>query len=493
MLSYLSKSRVNFPMVIKVLGWLLIIEAGFMAIPAITALWCGERSEAWSFSLSAAITAVAGLATCRIHPRHNDMGKREGFLLTASVWIVFSAFGMLPMIFSPFSHMGVTDAFFEAMSGFTTTGASLLDPSGPIPQSIHIWRCLSQWIGGMGIILFTLAVIPMLNHSGGMQMFNAEVTGITHDKIRPRISQTAKSLWGVYIILTFLAMLLLWAGPMDLFDAACHAMSTLSTGGFSTSPDGIDAWNSTYVKVVLIIFMFLGGVNFSLIFHTVTGRLNYIRENETFRAYVAVIAVSLVVFAIAIVSRSDSPSLTSAVVDPLFQIVSTITSTGYTLAVFDDWGTMVLSITLLLMFIGACAGSTSGGAKIDRVLLLAKYLRNELRRCIRPNAILPVRVNRRSVPVPIVDKVVAFLCFYMLLIVAGGVALTAVGVPLFDAFFAAFSCISNTGLDAAITGYGSNYMLISDPGKWILAALMLTGRLELYTVLILFSRSFWRK
>lgn len=152
------------------------------------------------------------------------MGKREGFLLTASVWIVFSAFGMLPMIFSPFAHMSVTDAFFEAMSGFTTTGASLIDPSGTIPNSIHIWRCLSQWIGGMGIILFTLAVIPMLNHSGGMQMFNAEVTGITHDKIRPRISQTAKSLWSVYIILTLMAMLMLWAGPMNLFDAARHAM-----------------------------------------------------------------------------------------------------------------------------------------------------------------------------------------------------------------------------------------------------------------------------
>lgn len=254
-------------------------------------------------------------------------------------------------------------------------------------------------------------------------------------------------------------------------------MSTLSGPGldFSTSPDGIDAWDSTYVKIVLTIFMFLGGVNFSLIFHTATGRMSYIRENETFRAYLAVIAVSLVIFAIAIISRNGAPSLTSAVIDPLFQIVSTITSTGYTLSVFDDWGTLVLSVTLLLMFIGACAGSTSGGAKIDRLLLLAKYLRNELRRCIRPNAILPVRVNHRTVPVPIVDKVVAFLCFYMLLIVAGGTALTAVGVPLFDAFFAAFSCISNTGLDAAITGYGSSYMHISDPGKWILAALMLTG------------------
>ena len=480
-------------MIAKVLGWLLIIEALFMAIPAITALWCGERAETWAFALAAAITAITGLAACRIHPRYNDMGKREGFLLTALVWIVFSLFGMLPMIFSPFSHMSVTDAFFEAMSGFTTTGASLIDTTHPIPKSIHIWRCLSQWIGGMGIILFTLAVIPMLNHSGGMQMFNAEVTGITHDKIRPRISQTAKSLWGVYIILTLLSMIMLWAGPMDLFDAACHAMSTLSTGGFSTTTEGIDAWDSAYVKIVLTIFMFLGGVNFSLIYHTATGRLNYIRDNETFRAYAIVVAVALGLFAIAIVAQGNSPSLTSTIIDPLFQIVSAITSTGYTLAVFDDWGTMVLSVTLLLMFIGACAGSTSGGAKIDRLLLLCKYLHNELRRCIRPNAILPVRVNRRSVPVPIVDKVVAFLCFYMLLIVAGGIALTAFGVPLFDAFFAAFSCISNTGLDAAITGYGSNYMLISDPGKWILAALMLTGRLELYTVLILFSRSFWRK
>lgn len=489
-----SALRVNIPMVCRVLGYMLLIETVFMLAPLATALVDHDMGNLKAFAISAAVTFAAGAAVVGlIRPAYTDMGKREGFMLTALVWVVYSFFGMLPFMLSPQLQMNVTDAFFEAMSGFTTTGASLIDLDRELGHAVHMWRCLSQWIGGMGIIIFTLAVIPMLDSAGGMQMFNAEVTGITHEKLRPRISQTAKHLWEVYVALTAMAFLLLWFGPMSAFDAACHAMATLSTGGFSTSMAGIDGWNSVYVKTVVTVFMFLGGVNIAFIFRAAAGEFSFLRRNEAFMAYVKTILLALVVFAVAIWLQGAYTGWQSVTIDPLFQIVSSFTSTGYTLSSFDSWGPLVLSITMLLMFSGACAGSTSGGAKIDRFLVLGKFLRNELRRCIRPNAVFSVRLNKSSVPGFTVSKTVAFLVFYVLLFVAGGLLLSAMGVPMFDAVFSAFACISNTGLDAQITGYGTTYMHIPGAGRWVLAMLMLTGRLELFTVIILFTRSFWRK
>lgn len=420
------------------------------------------------------------------------MGKREGFLLTASVWVVFSVFGMIPFIICD-TPLSVSDAFFEAMSGFTTTGASVLEDIEDMSHGIHIWRSLMQWIGGMGIILFTLAVLPMLNHSGGMQMFNAEVTGITHDKIRPRISQTAKSLWLIYISLTVATCLLLWAGPMDFFESICHAFGTISTGGFSTLNNGISEWNSVYVKVIITIFMFLGGVNFTLIFRAATGDFQSLKRNEPFLAYCWSILIFLILFVITIIINGQFRSWEDITINPLFQIVSTMTSTGYSVTDFENWGHFVLALVFMIMFFGACAGSTSGGAKIDRMLVLIKNSRNELYRCIHPNSIMSVKVSGRAMPQELVGKVTAFLCIYVMLIMAGGVVLSALGIPMVDSFFSAFSCISNTGLGAGITGYGSSYEIIPDAGKWILSGLMLVGRLELFTVLILVTPSFWRK
>ena len=351
-----------------------------------------------------------------------------------------------------------------------------------------------QWIGGMGIILFTLAVIPMLNHSGGMQMFNAEVTGITHDKIQPRISQTAKSLWLIYIGLTAVLILLLWAGPMNLFDSFCHGFGAISTGGYSSHEDGIAAWtDSLYIKIVLIVFMFLGGVNFGLIYKCLQGNFSSLRTNDVFRTYVAIILGMLVLFSTTILLRGQASNWVEAIIDPLFQIVSTITSTGFSTSNYEAWGPFVLSLTFVMMFFGACAGSTSGGAKIDRILYLFKNAHNELYRCLFPNSIMSVKVNDRVVNPELVSKVIAFLCIYMLLIVAGGMALTACGVPLVDAFFSSFSCLSNTGLGAGVTGYGNSYDILPDTAKWILSFQMLTGRLEIFTILVLFTPAFWRR
>lgn len=493
MIHLVPRHLINFRMLMRVVGWLLMIEAVFLVFPTLTCVAYGE-SDWLPFAFTCAGTALAGLLLAtKSKPTSPHMGKRDGYLLTAMVWVVFSIFGLMPFLFCSVP-VDVPDAFFEAMSGFTTTGATVLEDIADMSHGVHLWRAMMQWIGGMGIILFTLAVIPMLNHSGGMQMFNAEVTGITHDKIRPRISQTAKSLWLIYLLLTVVLILLLWAGPMDFFTAVCHAFGAISTGGYSSSETGIVAWHdSVYIKVVLIVFMFLGGVNFGLIYKAAHGNFKALRVNDVFRAYVGIIFLMLVLFAVSILWEGQYRGWQSITIDPLFQIVSTITSTGFTVTNFELWGPFVLSLTFIMMFFGACAGSTSGGAKIDRILYLFKNAKNELYRCLYPNAILSVKINDKVVNPDLVTKVIAFLCIYMLLVVGGGMALTACGVPIVDSFFSAFSCLSNTGLGAGVTGYGQSYEIMPDIAKWILSALMLIGRLEIFTILILFLPAFWRR
>ena len=468
---YKNNTQINFLALARVIGLLLVIEAVFMLIPALTS-FIYKENDVNAFLITSGITAIVGSAMAfGIRPSRPDMGKREGFLLTALTWVVFSIFGMIPFLIGD-TRMSVSDAFFETMSGFSTTGASILD---------------------MGIILFTLAVIPMLNHSGGMQMFNAEVTGITRDKLRPRISQTAKGLWLVYVILTAILCVLLWLGPMDFFDSVCHAFSTMSTGGFSTQNESIGAWDSVYVKSVVTLFMFIGGVNFALLFKVATGHVGELWKSEVFRTYVYIVLVMLGLFVIAIIANNQAHDWVAVTIDPLFQIVSTLTSTGLTVGNYENWGSFVVALTFILMFFGASAGSTSGGAKIDRMLFLIKNIKNEIYRSLHPNAICSVRVNGKVLAPEVVNKVIAFLCIYVLLIAVGGIVLTATGTPLVDAFFSAFSCIGNTGLGAGVTGYGGSYDIISDIGKWVLSLLMLMGRLELFTVLLLFTRTFWRK
>lgn len=483
---------VNFPILFRIIGLLLLIEAGFLVVPLVTCLIYLESDwKAFAWSLAATVAAGSAMTFC-IHPSSNSMGKREGFLLTSLVWIFFSIFGMIPFMLMK-TPMSVSDAFFEAMSGFTTTGATVMTSISHLSHGVIMWRSLIQWIGGMGIILFTLAVIPMLNHSGGMQMFNAEVTGITHEKLRPRISQTAKGLWMTYIVLTVMLFLLLLAGPMNLFESICHAFSTMSTGGFSTEDASVAAWDSTYIEVVLTVFMFLGGVNFALIFRAAHGDFRPLWKNDVFKLYIKVILVMYVLFVIGIIHQHQATSVRSLTLDPLFQIISTITSTGYTVTNFEKWGTFCLSLLFLLMFFGACAGSTSGGAKLDRMLYLFKNCGNEIVKCIHPNNIYTVFVNGKVVSNELVSKVIAFLCIYVILIMFGGMLLAALGLPLVDSFFSSFSCISNTGLGAGVTGYGGSYEIVPDAGKWVLAMLMMIGRLEIFTVIILFARSFWRK
>lgn len=485
------KKHINFRMLFNVIGGLLILEGLFMTVPLLTCLIYGERD--WMvFAATALLTVLCGACLWNIPTTSRRLGKREGFLLTASVWVVFSAFGMIPFLFCS-TPVGVSSAFFEAMSGFTTTGATTMDvPIDTMSHGMIIWQALMQWLGGMGIIIFTLAVVPALNNSGGMLMFNAEATGITHDKIRPRISQTAMAMWGLYMALTGVLALLLWLGPMSPFDAICHAFGTVSTGGFSSRAGSIGEFGSDYVLAVVCVFMMLSGMNFAMLYKALSGNWRPVRADSVAKVYLGAILVFTVLFAIGHLVDGNSEGWRGIILYPLFQVVSSITSTGYLAPGFFMWEPFVLALTFIMMFSGGCAGSTSGGAKIDRLLYMKHFISNELRHCIHPNAVLSVRINGKVVNPDLVRKTVAFLCLFMLLIVAGGTAMSFMGLKPVDSFFSAFSCICNTGFGASLTGYGQDFHIIPDGAKWVLSFLMLTGRLEVYTILILFTKPFWK-
>lgn len=485
------RSFINIRMLLRVIGWLLLIEALFMCIPFVLGL-CFQESESLQFLLSLAITAVSGIGLMSLKPRSKDMGKREAIILTGLIWVILSLFGMLPFIFCK-THLSVTDAFFETMSGFTTTGATVLNGLSDVPKSILLWRCIVQWVGGLGIILFTLAILPMLNYQGGMQLFNAEVTGITHDKLRPRISNTARSLWLIYIGLTTLLIFLLFFSDMSIFDSVCYGLSTMSTGGFSNNDQSVVQVGGLYVKIVLTIFMFIGGINFALIYKAISGDGKSIWRNDAFKWYIVIIVICYLLLCLNVILRGLVDSADDVTIDPLFQAVSILSSTGLTEPDFTDWGPLAVIVLIIMMVMGACAGSTSGGAKVDRFVILFKFLKNEFYKMMHPNSVTTVTVNGKGTPNAIVMKTLAFLFLYVIVILICGTLLVLNGLPLKDSFFVSLSAVSNTGLGTDITGISGNFALVPGVGKWILSFAMLTGRLELYTILLLFTPSFWRK
>lgn len=484
----------NLRMLGRIVGVLLLIESGFLLMPLAATIIYKEK-DLLSLAITTALTFLSGLALLKfVHPHTRRFGKRDGFLLTSVVWVVFSIFGMLPFIFSSTTPIGISDAFFEAMSGFTTTGASSLGSHPDMSHGLLLWRSVMQWVGGLGIILFTLAVLPMFNTTGGMQMFNAEVTGVTHDKIRPRVSQTAMSLWSVYLLLTLLLIVLLWVGPMDFFDSVCTAFGTISTGGYTSGVLGMTAIkNDPYVKMVMTAFMLMGGINFALIYKFFTGQSFKSLRGEVLRIYLLFIAIMWSAFAIAEVFEYGIRDMVTMILDPLFQVVAISTSTGISHLEISRYGGFILMLTLFMMFFGGCAGSTSGGAKIDRMIYLFKHIRNELYRCIYPNSVLPVTVDSRVASPALLGKVTAFLCVFVIVTLLGATVLTLLGVPMIDAIFSSFSCISNTGFGTDITGLGMPYDALPASAKWVLSFVMLVGRLEIFSVLVMFIPSFWKR
>lgn len=487
----IKRPYINIRMILRVLGWLLFIEAAFMLIPLVTSLIYGEEDYK-AFLWSIVITVTLGFGMKMLPVRTNEVRKRDAILLTSMVWIVFSLFGMLPFLFSG-AHSRVCDGFFEAMSGFTTTGLSVFDSLDSLTHGILIWRSVMQWIGGLGIILFTLAVLPMLNYSGGLQLYNAEVSGIAHYKLRPRVNSTAKGMWFVYISLTLLCILLLLPSEMDPFEAVCYGMTTMSTGGFAVTDAGIGQWDSIYIMVVFIIFMFLGGINFGLLFNAAHGNFKLLHHNDALRWYCGIIVVCSVIMAVCIALTGNCHSVWDVTVLPLFQTISLSSSTGLVQPGFQHWGALCSFLFLFLIFIGACAGSTSGGAKVDRLIVVFKNIKNEFFRIVHPNAILSVYINGRGTPAWMVQKAMTFMLLYFLVITLAGVTLVCLGLPLGESLFSVLEAITNAGLGVTLEGEPATYGSYPAIGKYILALVMLIGRLELYTVLVLATAPFWRR
>lgn len=485
-------STIKYSAVLHVTGWLLLLECVMLLIPIAVCLVYGEAD--WNvFAIASGSCLAPGLALVLPY-RHRSFSvtRRESYLLTGLCWVLFSAFGMLPLILSPTTQLGVADAFFETMSGFTTTGATVISDVDACSHGILFWRAEIQWLGGLGIILFTLSLLPMLNRSDGIWMFNTEVTGITHDKIHPRIGQTAKTLWQIYITLTLACVLLLWAGPVDFFDSLCMAMSSLSTGGFSTHNAGLMYWDSWYVNTVLTIFMFLGGVNFILIYYSVCGMWHRLLRNDVFRAYCMLLLGAYILTLVSMLARGEVSGVRNALVDPLCQLVSAFTSTGVSSMPYEQMGPAILIVLVVLMDVGACAGSTTGGLKVDRFMAIIKNMRNETVRVLYPNRMRPVSVNGVILSDPQVGKILAFTTYYILLWALVTFVTCLYGVPAVDSFFSTLSCIANNGLGYGVTGAGGSFGQLPVISKWLMSFLMMAGRLELFTVIALFMPQFWR-
>ncbi len=481
---------INIRIILQLLGILLVIEGFFMWLSIPVSL-IYEEGQVLDFFISGMITVLSGgLAWALNRDAEKTITKRDGYIVVTLGWLLFSAFGSLPFVFTS-SLPSYTDAFFETISGFTTTGASVLNDIESMSHGILFWRSLTQWLGGMGIIVLSIAVLPLLG-IGGMQLFVAEVPGPTPDKLHPRIKDTAKRLWYIYIIFTLLEALLLWLGDMNFFDALNHAFTTMATGGYSTKQDSIAYWDSPYIHYVISFFMFVAGTNFTLSYFAMHLRFKKIRENEEFRYYLGfVVGFTLVIATVMVFSMNMD--LEQAFRDSLFQVVSIMTTTGFVTSDYLVWTPILGMLIFLLMFFGGSAGSTGGSVKIVRVLLLLKNSALELKRLVHPNAVIPVRLNKMAVDEKIITNVLAFVSFYILIIIASMVVMSSMSYDLETSAGAVAATLGNIGPGIGRVGPVENFSHIPDFGKWFLSFLMLIGRLELFTVIVILSPSFWRK
>jgi len=480
----------NFRIIFRVLGFLLLIEGIFMLLCIPVSLLYRE-DELLSLLLSGGISIFAGgLMWLLTAGAKKNLQTRDGFIVVTFGWLLFSLFGSLPFILSG-TIPSYTDAFFETVSGFTTTGASILNDIESLPHAILFWRSITQWLGGMGIIVMSLAILPLLG-IGGMQLFVAEVPGPTPDKLHPRIKETAKRLWGIYIIFTFTEMVLLRFGGMDLFDAICHSFTTMATGGYSTKQLSIAFWDSPYIHYVITLFMFLAGTNFTISYFALHLNFDKVFKNEEFRYYLGFLAGFTILVTI-ILSFSEDYSGEESFRYAVFQVVSIVTTTGFVTADYLAWIPLLGVIMFMLMFFGGSAGSTGGGIKIMRILLFLKNSTMELKRLIHPNAVIPVRFNQNAVSPEILNNVFAFISFYLLTVIIGVIIIASIGYDFGSSFGAVAATLGNIGPGIGAVGPVENYSHIPAFGKWFLSFLMLIGRLELFTVLILFSPGFWRK
>ena len=482
---------VNFRIIYKIIGSLLFIEAQFMG-------WClavactQHEDDMLAFLLSMLLTFGAGFLFLFFgRGAENTLSRRDAYVVVTAVWVIFSVFGMFPFLIHG-SIGNLTDAFFETMSGFTTTGASILDDVECLPHGILFWRSLMQWIGGLGIVFFTVALLPQLV-GGSVKVFAAEATGPMRSKMHPRLSTTAKWIWSIYMLLTIACGLSFWLAGMEWFDATNYSMSTTATGGFSTH-NGTIFLASPLIEYLAILFQFLAGINFTLLYMSIFKfKYSSLFRNSEFKIYMTTIIIATVWIMYLLLTRMDY-DIELAFRSALFQVVSFITTTGLSNMDAGTWPHITWAILGVLMFMGACAGSTTGGFKSIRVLMLLKVLRNEFRHILHPNAVLPVKMSGQSIPQGRLVTLLAFFTIYVIALLLTTIIMVVSGVDITNAATISLSLISNVGagLDTNI-GPQMSWADLSVGIKWLCSFLMLVGRLEIIAVLVLFTRSFWKE
>ncbi|MBR6032241.1 MAG: TrkH family potassium uptake protein [Bacteroidaceae bacterium] len=483
-----------------ILGILIIMESFFLLLSMAVAIFYGE--DGWLSFLLTALGTVGIGAFCILLSRKGEnkrMRRADNFLIVALSWIVFSVIGMVP--FLCLTDMDLASAFFETMSGFTTTGATCISDIDSLPRSLLFWRAITQWIGGLGIVVFSFALIPVYEMKNS-NLYSAEVTGLGLDKLRPKIGSTARRVLFIYLVLTGVCAFLYWLGPMNLYDAVCHSFTTIATGGFSTHSASIAYFHSSYIEYVASFFMLISSINFSLYYYMSIRRSRVLFTNEEVHVFCGYIAAAvagfMLLFYFAPVPESAKDTLPMGFEETfrsaLFHVSSVATSTGFSAQKFDyvSWGASFWMPTVVIMAIGACAGSTAGGIKVIRIIICAKSVFNELILMLHPRAVLGVRVGKQIVPEHKVRQALSFIFIYMLLVVIAMTCYSLLGADVDTALGSSISMLSNVGPGTGATGPASTFAGVPASGKWLMSTYMLIGRLEIFTVLFLLMPNYWK-
>ena len=476
-------------MICFVIGRILLTEAALLMLPMAVALVYGEA--AIPFLIPALLTALIGLVLGLRAPKRSNLYARDGFAVVALAWVLMSVFGALPFVISG-DIPNFVDAFFETVSGFTTTGASILTEIEPLGRGVLFWRSFTHWVGGMGVLVFVMAILPMSAGDGhGMHLMRAEVPGPSVGKLVSRMGDTAKILYGIYLVMTIIEIVLLLLGGMPLFDACIHAFGTAGTGGFSNRNLSVGAYNSPYFDVVIGVFMLLFGVNFNLYYFLLIKRFRDVFHSEELRTYLLIVAAAVAAIAADIFRIYGS--VTQSLRYAFFQVASIITTTGFATADFNVWPEFSRAILVILMFVGACAGSTGGGIKVARVVILCKTSLGDMRKMLHPNAVTTVRFEGKPLTDRSIRSVHLFLTVYILIFTVSVLLLSLERFDLVTTFTAVASCINNIGPGLEVVGPMGNFSAFSPAAKLLLAFDMLVGRLEIFPMLLLFAPSIWKR
>ncbi len=488
----------KFRPLLNIIGGLLAILGATMIVPIFISLVYGE-SDLYGFILSLIICIVIGIPLWYFTRYKRSLTNRDGFVIVTFSWITTAVVGSLPFYLSG-AIPNITDAFFESMSGVTTTGATILGNISTmphlengiesLPHGVLFWRSFIQWIGGMGIIVFYIAILPLLG-VGGVQLFKAEAPGPVSDKIKPRVRETAKFLWIVYVGITFVEVIALRIAGMETFDSICHAFTTMPTGGFSTKNASIAYYDSAIIHYIIIFFMFLAGINFSLHFRAINGNLKaYLKDIEFLVYLIIIILISLfILFSLSYQTNTFSDQI---IRESLFGTIAILTGTGYVLGNYEIWPVFVQMILLTLMFVGGMGGSTTGGMKVIRCMLLVKYAALETRRMLHSRALIPVKIGKQLIKEDVVRNTLGFFFFFMSAFIISTILLSTMGLDIESSIGVSASAMGNIGPALGEFGPTDNYALLPLPGKWLLSFCMLLGRLEIFTVMVLFSKTFWK-